>query len=70
MPFLGSSDRLAARLTRKNNGIREAEMRLGVMLPAMLIAPCGVILYGLAAEHNLHWIAYFVSLQDYKSFRH
>ena len=30
IPFLPSSDRLAARLTRKNNGIREAEMRLGV----------------------------------------
>ncbi|KAF2110807.1 major facilitator superfamily domain-containing protein [Lophiotrema nucula] len=59
IPFLGSSDRLGAYLTRKNNGIREAEMRLGVMLPAMLIAPCGIILYGLAAEKELHWIAYF-----------
>ena len=58
-PFLSSSDRLAARLTRKNNGIREAEMRLGVMLPAMLIAPAGIVLYGLAAQNNLHWIAYF-----------
>ncbi|PSN72374.1 MFS general substrate transporter [Corynespora cassiicola Philippines] len=59
MPFLSSSDRLAAHLTRKNNGIREAEMRLGVMLPAMIIAPAGIVLYGFAAEKNLHWIAYF-----------
>jgi hypothetical protein len=59
LPFLSSSDRLAAHLTRKNNGIREAEMRLGVMLPAMLIAPAGIILYGFAAERNMHWIAYF-----------
>lgn len=59
LPFLSSSDRLAARLTRKNGGIREAEMRLGVMLPAMIIAPAGIILYGFAAEKNLHWIAYF-----------
>lgn len=58
-PFLSSSDRLAARLTRKNGGIREAEMRLGVMLPAMIIAPAGIILYGFAAQNNLHWIAYF-----------
>lgn len=29
------------------------------MLPAMIIAPAGIILYGLAAEKNLHWIAYF-----------
>ncbi|OCL05550.1 MFS general substrate transporter [Glonium stellatum] len=59
LPFSSSSDRLAAYLTRKNNGIREAEMRLGVMLPGMIIAPCGLILYGLAAQHNLHWVAYF-----------
>lgn len=59
IPFLSSSDRLAAYFTRKNNGIREAEMRLGVMLPAMLIAPAGIILYGFAAERNLHWVAYF-----------
>jgi hypothetical protein len=59
IPFLPSSDRLAARLTKKNNGIREAEMRLGVILPAMVIAPAGIILYGMAAEHDLHWIAYF-----------
>jgi hypothetical protein len=59
LPFLSSSDRLAAHLTRRNNGIREAEMRLGVMLPAMLIAPAGIVVYGLAAEKNLHWVAYF-----------
>jgi MFS family permease len=59
IPFLPSSDRLAARLTKKNGGIREAEMRLGVILPAMIIAPAGIILYGMAAEHDLHWIAYF-----------
>ncbi|KAI0134011.1 major facilitator superfamily domain-containing protein [Xylariales sp. AK1849] len=60
VPLTPLSDRLAARLTRQNNGIREAEMRLGVMLPAMVIAPAGLILYGLAAEKNLHWIGYFV----------
>ena len=59
IPFLTSSDRLAAYFTKRNNMIREAEMRLGVLLPAMIIAPCGIILYGLAAEHNLHWVAYF-----------
>ncbi|KAF2654679.1 serine/threonine kinase 16 [Lophiostoma macrostomum CBS 122681] len=62
LPFLSSSDRLAAHLTRRNAGIREAEMRLGVLLPAMLIAPAGIILYGFAAERNLHWIAYFIGV--------
>jgi len=62
VPLTGTSDRLAARLTRKNGGIREAEMRLGVMLPAMVIGPAGLILYGLAAQNDLHWITYFVGV--------
>ncbi|KAI1760592.1 MFS general substrate transporter [Hypoxylon sp. FL1150] len=59
LPFTSSSDRLAGYLTRRNNGIREAEMRLGVMLPAMIIAPVGLVVYGLTAQLNLHWIGYF-----------
>ena len=59
VPFTGTSDRLAARLTRKNDGVREAEMRLGAMLPVMLIGPAGLVVFGFAAERNLHWIAYF-----------
>lgn len=62
VPLTSTSDRLAAYLTRKNGGIREAEMRLGVMLPAMIIGPAGLILYGLAAQNDLHWIAYFVGV--------
>lgn len=62
IPFTTSSDRLAARLTRKNNMIREAEMRLGVCLPAMLIAPAGLIVFGFTAERNLHWIGYFAGV--------
>ncbi|KAF2239815.1 MFS general substrate transporter [Viridothelium virens] len=62
IPFMPSSDRLAAYLTRKNNGIREAEMRLGVMLPAMLIGPAGLIVYGLTAQRDLHWVGYFAGV--------
>ncbi|KAI1464570.1 MFS general substrate transporter [Daldinia caldariorum] len=60
LPFTSSSDRLAGYLTRRNNGIREAEMRLGVMLPAMIIGPAGLVVYGFTAELNLHWIGYFI----------
>ncbi|KAI0172602.1 MFS general substrate transporter [Hypoxylon sp. FL1284] len=60
LPFTSSSDRLASYLTKRNNGIREAEMRLGVMLPAMIIAPVGLVVYGLTAQLNLHWIGYFL----------
>jgi len=62
VPFTATSDRLAAYLTRKNGGIREAEMRLGVMLPAMIIGPAGLILYGMAAQVRLPWICYFVGV--------
>ncbi|KAK8190629.1 major facilitator superfamily domain-containing protein [Phyllosticta capitalensis] len=70
IPFTPTSDILAARLTRKNNGIREAEMRLGVMLPAMIIGPIGLIVYGMTAERDLHWIGYFagVTMVDWASY--
>ncbi|KAI9663198.1 MAG: hypothetical protein M1821_008246 [Bathelium mastoideum] len=70
IPFTPSSDRLAAYLTRKNNGIREAEMRLGVMLPAMLIGPAGLIVYGLTAQRDLHWVGYFagVAMVDWAAY--
>ncbi|KAI0410405.1 putative MFS transporter [Xylaria grammica] len=60
VPFTPTSDMLAAYLTRRNNGIREAEMRLGVMLPAMIVGPVGLVVYGLTAQLNLHWIGYFL----------
>ncbi|TKX18395.1 MFS transporter-like protein 172 [Elsinoe australis] len=70
IPFTSSSDRLASRLTRKRGGIREAEDRLGVMLPAMVIGPAGLILYGYSAQNNLHWVAYFfgVAMVDWASY--
>ena len=34
-------------------------MRLGVLLPAMFIAPAGLLVYGFTAQNNLHWIGYF-----------
>lgn len=37
-------------------------MRLGVILPAMLVAPAGLILYGITAQNNLHWMGYFVGI--------
>jgi hypothetical protein len=56
------SDRFAARLTRRNNGIREAEMRLHVLWPVCLLPPAGLVLYGMTAEKRLHWIGYFVGV--------
>lgn len=60
VPFTSSSDRLAAFFTKRNNGIREAEMRLGVMVVPMIVGPAGIVLYGLTAERGLHWICFFI----------
>lgn len=42
--------------------IREAEMRLGVLLVPLLIGPAALVLYGYAAQDQLHWITYFVAV--------
>lgn len=70
VPFASSSDRIAAWLTKRNNGIREAEMRLWVLVPVMLIAPAGLILYGFTAQKNLPWLGYFfgVGMTDFTSY--
>ncbi|KAK3385566.1 major facilitator superfamily domain-containing protein [Podospora didyma] len=62
LPFLPVSDILAARLTKRNGGIRESEMRLWVLLPACFVAPAGQTLFGVAAAHDLHWITYFLAI--------
>ncbi|KAL2865880.1 major facilitator superfamily domain-containing protein [Aspergillus lucknowensis] len=62
LPFTPTSDRIAARLTRKNNHIREAEMRLPAIVPGAIISPLGLIVYGLTAERTLHWTGYFAGV--------
>jgi hypothetical protein len=70
VPLTWTSDRLAAYFTKRNNGIREAEMRLGVLIPACIIAPAGLIVYGLTAQYQLHWVGYFagVAMVDFSSY--
>ncbi|KAJ5198006.1 MFS transporter [Penicillium cinerascens] len=62
LPFTSTSDRLAAYRTKRNNGIREAEMRLPALFPAILLAPAGLVVYGFTAQRDLHWIGYFVGV--------
>jgi hypothetical protein len=62
VPFLPTSDILAAKLTKRNGGVREAEMRLGVLAGAVLAAPAGQVLFGVAAARDLHWACYFVAI--------
>ncbi|KAJ6111856.1 MFS transporter [Penicillium sp. IBT 18751x] len=62
LPFTSTSDRLAAYRTKRNHGIREAEMRLPALFPALLLAPAGLVVYGFTAQRDLHWIGYFAGV--------
>lgn len=49
------SDWVAARATRKNGGVREAEMRLPALIPYMIITMLSAILGGLAYQRSWAW---------------
>lgn len=43
-------------LTRRNNGIREPEMRLPSMTLGLIASPLALILYGVGIQDKLHWM--------------
>ncbi|KAL4796894.1 major facilitator superfamily domain-containing protein [Aspergillus venezuelensis] len=62
LPFTPTSDMIAAKLTKRNSNIREAEMRLPALLPAVFLAPAGLLVYGLTADQKLHWTGLFAGV--------
>lgn len=50
------SDWVADYFTRRNNGIREPEMRLPAIIPSVVAAPLALILYGLGIANHWHWM--------------
>ncbi|MBW0500873.1 hypothetical protein O181_040588 [Austropuccinia psidii MF-1] len=48
-------ERLVRKLTARNNGIFEPEMRLPALLPTFLISPLAFFLFGVVLEYKLHW---------------
>lgn len=50
------SDKTADFLTKRNGGIREAEMRLPVITLSMISAPLSMVLYGVGIDQKLHWM--------------
>jgi predicted MFS family arabinose efflux permease len=50
------SDKLIQRLAAQNNGVFEPEFRLPPMIPAALILPAGLLLYGWTAQYEVHYI--------------
>ena len=43
-------------LTKRNNGIREPEMRLPAICVSLITMPLALVLFGVGVEKQLHWI--------------
>ena len=60
--FLGTqitapiNDRIYRRLKTRNNNIGIPEYRVPLMLPASLLVPIGLFIYGWSAQYHTHWI--------------
>ncbi|KAJ6439222.1 MFS general substrate transporter [Purpureocillium lavendulum] len=57
-----AADRLTLRLARRNNGVREPEQRLWPLGLASLLSCAGLIIWGVGAQHNIHWFGLAVGL--------
>ncbi|KAH8925806.1 MFS polyamine transporter [Atractiella rhizophila] len=55
-------DPLYAYLKKRNGGKGEPEMRLPIMVPATIVLPLGLLLFGWAAEKKWHWIVCDIGL--------
>lgn len=65
-PFLGCaigcvfagvfSDKIALWKSRRNGGIFEPEFRLWMALVPFILHPAGCILFGVGANHGIHWV--------------
>jgi hypothetical protein len=49
------SDAVAARLTKRNKGIREPEMRLLAMIPYVILMVIGNVIVAVGYEHTWDW---------------
>ncbi|KKY29194.1 putative mfs transporter [Phaeomoniella chlamydospora] len=49
------SDKVAERATRRNNGIREAEMRLPALIPFFVTSVIGIVIGSCAIQYKWHW---------------
>jgi MFS family permease len=58
--YLG--DKVADILTKRNNGIREPEMRLPAVMVSVITTPLALILYGVGIKYQLHWICPTIGL--------
>ena len=51
-----AADWIALKLARRNNGIREPEHRLWVLAVSGIMSAAGLMIWGIGAYHNVHWV--------------
>lgn len=56
------ADKLAIYLARRNGGIREPEQRLWPLAVAGVFSAAGLILWGVGAYHDVHWVGLIFGL--------
>ncbi|CAH0036979.1 unnamed protein product [Clonostachys rhizophaga] len=56
------SDWLTIKLARRNKGIMEAEHRLWPFSLCVIIVPSSLILWGVGAQHGIHWMGLCVAM--------
>lgn len=49
-------------MARRNNGFMEAEHRLWLLLPSLILIPFGCILWGVGAQHYVHWSGLVIAM--------
>lgn len=55
-------DVVADYFTRRNGGVRDPEMRLPAMIPALITSPLALVLFGVAIQRSMHWIVPTISI--------
>lgn len=51
-----AADWIALKLARRNGGIREPEQRLWVLAVSGVVSAAGLIVWGVGAYHDVHWV--------------
>jgi hypothetical protein len=49
------ADWVSNTVAKRRNGLFRPEVRLWLMIPAILLGPTGLMLWGAGFERNLHW---------------
>ncbi|KAK4168551.1 major facilitator superfamily domain-containing protein [Cladorrhinum sp. PSN259] len=55
-------DVVADYFTKRNGGVRDPEMRLPAMIPAMITSPLALVLFGVSIQNKLHWVVPTISI--------